>query len=32
MSIDYLSNINCKFIMKFDYHDNLFKKLRNLNN
>ena len=32
MSINYLSNINCKFVMRFDYHDSLFKRMRNLNN
>ena len=24
--------INCTFIMRFDYHDNLLKRMRNLNN
>ena len=31
VSINYLSNINCKFVMKFNYHDNFLKKMRNLN-
>ena len=24
---NYLSNINSKFVMRFDYHNNLFKKM-----
>ena len=32
VSINYLSNINCKFVMKFGYHDNLLKRMRNSNN
>ena len=30
--INYLSDINCKFMMRFDYHDILLKIMRNLNN
>ena len=26
--IDHLSNINCNYVTSFDYHDNLFKKMR----
>ena len=26
VSINYLSNMNCKFVMRFDYHDNLLKE------
>ena len=26
--INYLSNINCKFVMRFGYHDNLLKRMR----
>ena len=32
VSINYLSNINCKFVMKFNYNNNFLKKMRNLNN
>ena len=28
----YLSNINCNYMISFNYHDNLFKKIRNLIN
>ena len=28
VSINYLSNINCKYVMRFDYHDNFFKRMR----
>ena len=28
VSINYLSNINCKFVMMFSYHDNLLKIMR----
>ena len=28
LSINYLSNINRKFVMKFGYHDNFLKKMR----
>ena len=31
VSINYLSNINCKFVMWFEYHDNLLKRIRNSN-
>ena len=31
VSINYLSNINCKFVMRFGYHDNLLR-MRNSNN
>ena len=31
VSINYLSNINCKFVMRFEYHDNLLKRIRNSN-
>ena len=30
LPINYLSNINCKFIMRFDYHDNGFMRMKNL--
>ena len=30
--INYLSYINCKFVMKFDCPNNLLKRMRNLNN
>ena len=30
--INYLRNINCKFVIRFDYYDNLLKRMRNLNN
>ena len=30
MSINYLNNINCKFVMRFDYHDNLLKRMRKI--
>ena len=30
--INNLSNVNCKFVMRFDYHDNLLKRMRNSNN
>ena len=30
VSINYLSNINCKFVMRFGYHDNLLR-IRNSN-
>ena len=30
--ITYLSNINCNFVMSFDYYDNFPKRMRNLNN
>ena len=30
--IIYLSNINCTYLVKFDYYDNLFKRMRDLNN
>ena len=30
--INYLNNINCKFVMRFGYHDNLLKGMRNSNN
>ena len=26
VSINYSSNLNCKFVMRFDYHDNLLKE------
>jgi len=29
-TINYLSNINCNYIINFDYHDNLIKGMRNL--
>ena len=32
VSINYLSNINCKFVMRFGYHDNLLKRMRSSNN
>ena len=32
VSINYLNNINCKFVMRFGYHDNLLKKMRYSNN
>ena len=32
VSINYLNNINCKFVMSFVYHENLPKRMRNLNN
>ena len=32
VSINYLNNINCKFVMRFGYHDNLFKRMKNSNN
>ena len=32
MAINYLSNINFKFVMMFDYRDNLLKRMINLNN
>ena len=31
VSFNYLSNINSKFMIRFDYHDNLLKRMRNLN-
>ena len=31
-SINYLSNINYKFVMRFGYHDNVLKRMRNSNN
>ena len=31
VSINYLSNIHYKFVMRFGYHDNLFKIMRNSN-
>ena len=30
--INYLSNINCKFVIRFGYHDNLLKKMIYSNN
>ena len=27
MPFNYFSNINSKFVMRFDYHNNLFKKM-----
>ena len=27
MPFNYFSNINSKFVMRFDYHDNLLKKM-----
>ena len=30
--IIYLSNINCTYLVKFDYYYNIFKKMRYLNN
>ena len=32
VSINYLNNINCKFVMRFGYHDNLLKRMKNSNN
>ena len=32
VSINYLSNINFKFVMRFDYHDILLKIMKILNN
>ena len=26
--INHLSNINCNYVMSFDYHNNLLKKMR----
>ena len=31
-TINYLSNINCNYMISFSYHNNLLKKMRNLNN
>ena len=28
VSFNYLSNINSKFVMRFDYHDNFFNRMR----
>ena len=28
MPFNYFSNINSKFVMRFDYHDNLLKRIR----
>ena len=30
ISINCLSNINCNYMINFDYHDNLLKRIRNL--
>ena len=32
VSINYLSNINYKFVMRFGYHDNVLKRMRNIIN
>jgi len=28
-TINYLSNINCNYMLSFDYHDNLLNRMRN---
>ena len=28
--INYLSNFNCNYVISFDYHDNLLKRMGNL--
>ena len=30
--INYLNNINYNYVINFDYHDNLFKKMKNFHN
>ena len=32
ISINYLNNINCKFVIRFGYYENLLKRMRNSNN
>ena len=32
VSINYLSNINCIIMMRFSYHDNLLKRMKNSSN
>ena len=31
-TINYLSTIHCNYMISFDYHDNLLKRIKNLNN
>ena len=32
IAINYLSNIHCNYMISFNYHDNLLKRIKNLNN